>query len=119
MKYGRVWAILALSIALVIVMGLFLSRSLATLNDGSAWVAHTERVRFQLAQILQSTSDLGNGVTGYQITHDPRIFETAEVAAGRIDSELEDLKVLVSQDAGQQPLILELGALVRDRERDT
>jgi PAS domain S-box-containing protein len=119
MKYGRVWAILALSIALVIIMGLFLSRSLATLNDGSAWVAHTERVRFQLAQILQSMSDLGNGVAGYQITHDPRIFETAEVAAGRIDSELEDLKVLVSQDAGQQPLILELGALVRDRERDT
>ena len=119
MKYGRVWAILALSIALVIIMGLFLSRSLATLNDGSSWVAHTERVRFQLAQILQSMSDLGNGVAGYQITHDPRIFETAEVAAGRIDNELEDLKVLVSQDAGLQPLILELGALVRDRERDT
>jgi PAS domain S-box-containing protein len=119
MKYGRVWTILALSIALVIIMGLFLSRSLATLNDGSAWVAHTERVRFQLAQILQSMSDLGNGVTGYQITHDPRIFEPAEVAAGRIDSEMEDLTVLVSQDKGQRPLVLELGALVRDRERDT
>lgn len=119
MKYGRVWAILALSIALVIVMGLFLSRSLATLNDGSAWVAHTERVRFQLAQILQSMSDLGNGVSGYQITHDPRLFEPAEVAAARIDSEVEDLKALVSQDEGQQPLLLELGALVHDRERDT
>jgi PAS domain S-box-containing protein len=119
MKYGRVWAILALSIALVIVMGLFLSRSLATLNDGSAWVAHTERVRFQLAQILQLMSDLGNGVSGYQITHDQHLFEPAEVAAARIDSELGDLKVLVSQDEGQQPLLLELGALVHDRERDT
>jgi PAS domain S-box-containing protein len=119
MKYGRVWAILALSIALVIIMGVFLSRSLATLNDGSAWVAHTERVRFQLAQILQSMSDLGNGVGGYQITHDPRIFETAEVAAGRIDSEMEDLKALVSQDEGQQPLVAELSGLVRERERDT
>jgi PAS domain S-box-containing protein len=119
MKYGRVWAILALSIALVIIMGVFLSRSLATLNDGSAWVAHTERVRFQLAQILQSLSDLGGGVAGYQITHDSRSFETAEVAAHRIDSEMQDLKVLVSQDEGQQPLILELGALVHDRERDT
>ena len=77
MKYGRVWAILALSIVLVIGMGLFLSRSLATLNDGSAWVAHTERVRFQLAKILQSMSDLGNGVTGYLRTHDPRVFEPA------------------------------------------
>ena len=119
MKYGRVWAILALSIALVISMGLFLSRSLATLNDGSAWVAHSERVRFQLAQILQSMSDLGNGVAGYQITHDPRIFQPAEVAAGRIDSEMEDLRVLLSSDAGQQPLLESLSALVRDRERET
>jgi PAS domain S-box-containing protein len=119
MKYGRVWAILALSIALIIVMSLFLSRSLATLNDGSAWVAHTERVRFQLAQILQSLSDLGNGVTGYQLTHDPRIFEPAEVAARRIDNELQDLTVLVSQDAGQQPLLEKLGALVHEREQET
>jgi PAS domain S-box-containing protein len=119
MKYGRVWAILALSILLVVVMGLFLSRSLATLNDGSAWVAHTERVRFQLAHILQSMSDLGNGVAGYQRTHDPRIFEPAEVAARGIDNELDELKVLVSQDSGQQPLIKELGDLVQKRERET
>ena len=119
MKYGRVWAILALSIVLVIVMGLFLSHSLATLNDGSAWVAHTERVRFQLAKILQSMSDLGNGVAGYQRTHDPRIFEPAEEAARGIDSELEDLKVLVSQDAGQQPLLKELDDLAQKRERET
>jgi PAS domain S-box-containing protein len=119
MKYGRVWAILALSILLVVVMGLFLSRSLATLNDGSAWVAHTERVRFQLAQILQSMSDLGNGVAGYLRTHDPRIFEPAEVAARSIDNELDELKVLVSQDSGQQPLIKELGDLVQKRERET
>jgi len=119
MKYGRVWAILALSIVLVIVMGLFLSRSLATLNDGSAWVAHTERVRFQLAKILQSMSDLGNGVAGYLRTHDPRIFEPAEEAARGIDSELEDLKVLVSQDSGQQPLLKELDDLAQKRQRET
>ena len=119
MKYGRVWAILALSIVLVMVMGLFLSRSLATLNDGSAWVAHTERVRFQLAKILQSMSDLGNGVAGYQRTHDPRIFEPAEEAARVIDSELEDLGVLVSQDAGQQPLLKELNELAQKRQRET
>jgi len=119
LKYRRVWALLGLSIILLIVMSAFLQRSLATLNEGSGWVAHSERVRFQLAQILQSMSDLGNGVAGYLRTQDPRIFEPAEVAARGIDSELQDLALLLSQDPGQQPLLRELSDLVQRREQET
>jgi PAS domain S-box-containing protein len=119
LKYRRVWAVLGLSILLLIVMSAYLQRSLATLNEGSGWVAHSERVRFQLAEILQSMSDLGNGITGYLRTHDPRILEPAELAARGIDRELQELGLLLSQDSGQQPLLLELSHLVQQREHET
>jgi len=100
-------------------MSLFLQQSLATLNEGSAWVAHSERVRFRLAQLLQAMSDLGNGVQAYLRTHDPRVFEPAEVAARGIETELHDLQTLMAQDSGQQSLLRELADLVRRRERET
>src|ERR1700748_3350516 len=90
-KYVRVWVILALSVVLLIVMSAFLSQSLQTLNEGAAWVAHTERVRFQLARILQSLSDLGSGVAAYAITHDESLFEPAKTAEVLIPLELNDL----------------------------
>src|SRR5580692_1326868 len=104
----RVWVVLALSIVLIAVMSAFLSQSLETLNNGSAWVTHTERVRYQLAKILQSLSDLGNGIAAYQLTRDPRQFDPAESAARDIDIELDDLRALVSDDGAQREPLRQL-----------
>jgi PAS domain S-box-containing protein len=116
MKYRRVWVTLFLSITLITVMSAFLSRSLTTLNDGAAWVAHTERVRFELAQILQTLSDLGSGVTGYQLTHDESLFEPAEAATGAMSAELTDLQTLVAAEPAQQPLFEKLTQLAHERQ---
>jgi PAS domain S-box-containing protein len=118
-KYLRVWVILAVSVVLLIVMSAFLSRSLQTLNDGAAWVAHTERVRFQLARILQSLSDLGNGVSGYEITHDESLFEPAKTAEALIPLELTDLQDLLADNAAQRPLLAQLIELARQRQVQT
>ena len=118
-KYLRVWVILSLSVVLLIIMSAFLSRSLETLNDGAAWVAHTERVRFQLARILQSCSDLGNGVAGYEITHDESLFEPAKTAESLIPLELNDLQSLLADDAAQQPLFAQLVDLTHQRQLQT
>ena len=118
-KYLRVWVILSLSVVLLIIMSAFLSRSLETLNDGAAWVAHTERVRFQLARILQSCSDLGNGVAGYEITHDESLFEPANTAESTIPLELNDLQALLADDAAQQPLFAQLVDLTHQRQLQT
>jgi signal transduction histidine kinase len=118
-KYLRVWVMLTCSVALLIVMSAFLSRSLQTLNEGAGWVAHTERVRFQLARILQSLSDLGSGVAGYEITHDESLFEPAITAEAQVPVELEDLQALLAEDAAQRPLLDQLIDIAHQRQLQT
>jgi PAS domain S-box-containing protein len=118
-KYRRVWVTLALSVVLIAVMSAFVSRSLATLNEGAAWVQQSERVRFQLALILQSLSDLGSGVTGYQLTHDPTLFEPAQQAAQAVPAELDDLEQLVAGDRGQRRFVAQLKDIAAQRELQT
>ncbi len=115
----RVWLVLALSLALIAVMGWFLTQSLRTLNEGSRWVAHSERVRYQLVKILQTLSDLGNGVTSYQLTHDARLFAPAEAAARSLESELHELGELTGWDGEQAPLLERLRQLAAQRETET
>jgi PAS domain S-box-containing protein len=115
-KYRRIWVMLAFSVALLIVMSAFLSQSLQTLNQGAGWVAHTERVRFQLARILQSLSDLGSGVAGYEVTRDATQFEPAISAETQIPIELGDLQALLAEDAVQGPLLTQLMELARQRQ---
>jgi PAS domain S-box-containing protein len=118
-KYLRIWIMLACSVALLIVMSAFLSRSLLTLNEGAGWVAHTERVRFQLARILQSLSDLGSGVAGYEVTHDESLFEPAITAEAQVPVELEDLQALLAEDAVQRPLLAQLIDIAHQRQLQT
>jgi signal transduction histidine kinase len=118
-KYLRIWVMLTCSVALLIVMSAFLSRSLQTLNEGAGWVAHTERVRFQLARILQSLSDLGSGVAGYEVTHDESLFEPAITAEAQVPVELEDLQALLAEDAAQRPLLAQLIEIAHQRQLQT
>jgi signal transduction histidine kinase len=118
-KYFRIWVMLILAVALIIAMSSFLSQRLQTLNEGAGWVAHTERVRFQLARVLQSLSDLGSGVGGYQITHDESLFEPATTAEAQVPVELQDLQALLAEDAAQRPLLAELIDLAHQRQLQT
>jgi PAS domain S-box-containing protein len=118
-KYLRIWVMLICSVALLIVMSAFLSRSLKTLNEGAGWVAHTERVRFQLARILQSLSDLGSGVAGYEVTHDESLFEPAITAETQVPVELADLQALLAEDAAQRPLLAQLIDIAHQRQLQT
>lgn len=115
----RVWVVLALSIALIAAMAWLLTQSLSTLNEGSRWVAHSERVRYQLVKTLQTLSDLGNGISSYQLTHDARLFEPAENATRSLQSELHELGELTAWDGAQAPLLQRLQALAAQRERET
>ena len=115
----RVWVVLTLSIVLVVVMSIFMQQSLETLNSGTAWVTQGERVRFQLAKILQTLSDLGSGVTSYQVTHDPQLFEPADAAARDIAPQMAALTELISGDSAQAPLLAQLTDLTHQREKET
>jgi PAS domain S-box-containing protein len=118
-KYLRIWVLLLFSVVLLLIMSAFLSQSLQTLNEGAGWVSHTERVRFQLAKILQSLSDLGSGVAGFEITHDESLFEPATTAETQIPLELKDLQALLAEDTGQRPLLAQLMDLASQRQLQT
>jgi PAS domain S-box-containing protein len=118
-KYLRIWVLLLFSVVLLLIMSAFLSQSLQTLNEGAGWVSHTERVRFQLAKLLQSLSDLGAGVAGFQITHDESLFEPAIAAETQVPLELKDLQALLAEDSAQRPLLAQLIDLASQRQLQT
>jgi signal transduction histidine kinase len=116
LAYARIGVLLAASIVLMMATFLLLSRNLATLNNAARWAAHTEQVRFQLAQVLQSLIDLGNGVYGYEVTHDPRELEPSLTAAAAIPGELSALEQMTANEAAERPLVAQLVALARQRQ---
>jgi len=117
--YVRIWVLLCAAILLILATSALLSVGLSTLNNGAKWMVRTERVRFQLAQVLESLNDLGNGVPGYQLTHDPHRFDQANAAAAAIPGELAALRDVVSTDPTEQALVARLVERVHERERQT
>ena len=113
--FNRIILLVTLSAALVIVLGVFASRSLDTLNAGNDWVTHAQQVRYQLAHVQQLLLDLGSGGRRYEMTHDPKSFQDAEAAAARLPAELATLNRLVAEDAGLPSLAAQLTDATRQR----
>jgi signal transduction histidine kinase/CheY-like chemotaxis protein len=117
--YIRIWVLLCAAVALIVVTSALLSASLATLKNGAQWMARTERVRFQLAQILDSMSDLGSGVPAYRLTHDPHRFDQAFAAAQAIPLQLAALEDVLATDPTEHALVTRLIDLVHERQIET
>lgn len=115
--FNRIILLVSLSAALVIVLGVFASRSLATLNAGNDWVAHAQQVRYQLAHVEQLLLDLGTGGRRFETTHDPKSFQDAEAAAARLPGELATLNHLVAKDAGLPALAAQLTDAAQQRQQ--
>jgi signal transduction histidine kinase len=118
-RFPRTWAILTVSIVLVVIMALYLSRSLATLSGGATWVSHNESVRFELTQVLQNLSDLGSGVASYALTHDESRFEAARAADTQIAGRVAALQRLVADNPAQSVLAARLADLAQQRQSQT
>src|ERR1700749_3241603 len=73
--FNRIILLVSVSAILVVALGVFASRSLTTLNQGTEWVIHAQRVRYQLSQVLQLLVDMGSGVRRYEMTHDEQSFQ--------------------------------------------
>jgi signal transduction histidine kinase len=116
---ARIIVIVAGSAALVIALGIFASRSLATLHAGTEWVSHAQTVRYQLSQVLQVLVDMSAGVRRYEVTHDERSFGEAEAAQARLPGELDELHRTIADDPDLKALEPELIAAARERARQT
>jgi PAS domain S-box-containing protein len=117
--FSRIVLLVAFSAILVIALGVFASRSLGTLNAGTEWVMHAQRVRYQLSQVLQVLVDMGAGVRRYEMTHDESAFAEAELAQSRLPSELAELHRTIADDPELAASEAELIAVAREREQQT
>lgn len=105
---SRIVILAALSVILVIALGVFASRSLATLNEGTEWVMHAQRVRYQLSHILQLLVDMGGGLRRFEMTHDESSIQQAELAALGLPADLAALHAVLADEKALQTSETEL-----------
>ena len=101
--YLRIIALVSVSSILVILLGIYASRSLAVLNQGTDWVVHAQKVRYELSEVLQELVDMGGGVRRYQMTHDESSFRESEIAAAALPASLAALHQVLTDDPALQP----------------
>ncbi len=96
--FNRIIVLVSISAILVISLGVYASRTLATLNAGTDWVVHSERVRYQLSHVLELLVDAGTGIRRFEATHDDRSFQQADAALADLPLELTALHKILSGD---------------------
>ncbi len=107
------------SIALMLLMGALAWQSLAILGSRVDWVAHTQRVQFDVGQIQQRLTDLDTAVQGYVISHDPQLLQPWQRARPDLDAALEQLALLIADNATQRALTMHLRELARAQIRQS
>jgi PAS domain S-box-containing protein len=117
--YLRIIALVSVSSILVILLGVYASRSLAVLNEGTDWVTHAQKVRYDLSEILQELVDMGGGVRRYEMTHDESSFRESEAAAAALPAALAALHAVLLDDPALQPFEAKLVEAAARRAQQT
>ena len=115
--FNRIIVLVTISTLLVIALGVYASRSLATLNEGTDWVVHSERVRYELSHVLQLLVDAGTGVRRFEATHEDRSFQVADTALADLPLELAALHRILADDPELARLEGQLVDAAHQRER--
>jgi PAS domain S-box-containing protein len=117
--FSRMVLLVTFSTILVIALGVFASRSLGTLNAGTEWIVHAQRVRYQLSEVLQVLVDMGAGVRRFEMTHDERAFAEAESAQAKLPGKLAELHRTIADDPELAVAEAELLAVAQQRDLQT
>jgi PAS domain S-box-containing protein len=91
------------------------SRSLDILASRADWLNHTQLVRYQIGNILQSVTDIETGERGYAITGNEVFLRPFDQAHSRLASDVAALRELTADNPRQQALIQTLAATVQQR----
>ena len=111
----RLTVIVAASAVLVVLMSALGARSITALSDRADWVAHTERVRFEVSGILRLVTDVETAGRGYVLTDEAQFLAPYQEAAPAVDAALSALQQLVADNPVQSALAVRFGTLVHAR----
>ena len=77
-------------------------RHAAHVQESSQWVAHTEKVRGELARLLMRLIDIETGARGFVVTGEPAYLEPFEAARTNMNAQFGDLRALTRDNPLQQ-----------------
>src|SRR5471030_3341772 len=95
---AQVLAGFAVSIVLVLVVGILSYRSITQFREDTVWVEHTQKVIKTSNNLLQLTIDAETGMRGYVATSKPVFLDPYNAAIPNITSDLSQLKQLIQDN---------------------
>ena len=102
----------AVSIILVLVVGILSYRSISQLEDDSVAVDHTQKVIKTATNLLQLMIDAETGMRGYVATNNKAFLDPYTEALPNINHDVEQLRVLIADNPIQVKRIDSLSAFV-------
>jgi PAS domain S-box-containing protein len=111
----RLTALLVTSILLLIAMGFWASRSLATLKEGNAWLVHTENVRYEIGRGLQFLTDIETAERGFAVSADEQFLEPYRASLPQLPAVISSLKQLIADNPVQRLNVVRFEGFARAR----
>jgi signal transduction histidine kinase len=98
-RSGRIaWAVFALPVLLLLVIGIAADRTMNRYSDSEAWVAHTHQVGAAVQTLRSDMFESQDARKGYVITADPQFLLQQEQATAKLQNDLQTLSELVSDN---------------------
>jgi methyl-accepting chemotaxis protein len=98
----RLLAGFGLSALVLVLVAVVSYRNAYLLIENDGWVAHSNQVRIELADLLSELKDAETGQRGYLLTGDDNYLEPFKTALGSIQTTLGNLRKLTVDNPGQQ-----------------
>lgn len=112
MKIGFV---LLLALAALVIVGSQSYRATCQLIADAGWVAHTQQVREEIANLLAGLHEAETLQRGYLLTGSSDYLESYKAAAKHLSDPLVSLRQLTADNANQQRRLASLEPLMRER----
>ncbi|MCC8423342.1 response regulator [Mucilaginibacter sp. UR6-11] len=112
---NQVLAGFAVSILLVFIVGILSYKSIDQLENDTLMVDHTQKVIKTSTNLLQQLIDAETGMRGYGATAKKEFLDPYKNALPVINSDLEDLRGLISDNPAQVARLDTLAAMVNDQ----
>lgn len=109
---NQVLAGFAVSILLVLIVGILSFKSIKQLEDDTVWVDHTQKVIKTTNNLLQYLIDSETGMRGYGATANKQFLDPYNEAVPKISESLQQLSNLTVDNAGQAKRIDSLKTIV-------
>jgi methyl-accepting chemotaxis protein len=107
----------AITLVILVIVGLISWRNLEKTSEDAAWVSHTQEVLTTVSRLMTALQDAETGERGYIITGDPEYLEPYRNGAAAVEGLHRRLVELVDDNPAQVARVQALSPLITARLR--